>query len=161
MTFWNAARLADDLREGRVSEREKLRYLLLLVALHSLAGSGSASVVDALRSDRPGAALWPLLGFVIAVVGLVACFRANARGDGRHFLDRIYCLAVPVWIPVYVAYLAAAFALERLAGPMTPVDGSRPKLGPYLLWVLLLLAPAIVGFVRLRRYVARAAGTAP
>ena len=159
MTFWNAARLADDLREGRVSEKQKLYYLLVSFTLHALGGNDS--IVDALRSDRPGSAIWPVLGVAIIAATLIACYRVNSRGDGRHDLDRVYCLSVPVALPVYAAYLAAVFAFRRLAGPLTPADGSVPKLGPYLLWIALYFAPLIVIYARLRHYVARAAGATP
>jgi hypothetical protein len=54
MTLWNAGRLADELRAGRVPERDRLRYLLVGAVMGALLGR--SSLLDALRGGQAGAA---------------------------------------------------------------------------------------------------------
>ena len=84
--------LADALASGEVSEREKFQYLLVWAAV--------GIVLPARLGGWTG---WSQVrvAFLVAsllttTVGLLACFRANARGDDRAFLERYLCLSVPV-----------------------------------------------------------------
>ena len=91
MIVWNAGRLAEDLRAERVPSRDQLVYMLVALVLQTL--SGRASLLGAFSSGGGGlrAAFWPVVSLAIAAAGLLACFRANARG-GRPRLPRAYCL---------------------------------------------------------------------
>jgi hypothetical protein len=43
--------------------------------------------------------------------GVYVCYRANAAGDGRRFIERFICLAVPLTIWTFLAGIAVAAAL--------------------------------------------------
>ena len=47
-----------------------------------------------------------LVSLLISIVGLVACFRANAGRDNRAFLERYLCLSVPLGPVTYALYYA-------------------------------------------------------
>jgi hypothetical protein len=89
-------RLAEALAAGSLSEREKFHYLLVWTAVMAVVGPlvGTSLRWDRLRliSIAPG--------LLINLVGLLACFTANARGDNRAFLERYLCLSVPVGLVV-------------------------------------------------------------
>lgn len=152
MVLWRAKVLALDLRDGRVAERDKLGYLL--VGLLIKAVIGSASLLSAPRSL--GAALGILIVLSISIAGAIATFRANARGDGRQFLERYLCLAVPVGIQMYVGYGALASLLYLLTGWHAPTAGSN--LVSWAAWSLLYYGAILWFYFALRRHMAVAAG---
>ena len=157
MVLWNAGRLAADLRAGTVSEREKLHYLVATLVLQSL--TGRASLLAAVRA--PTAALWPALTLAGSFAGLLACYRANATGDGQCLVERLACLGVPVAVRVYVGYALAAWLAYVLTGlgPAGPTPaGGRVSLGAVLVWGGLYVGALVAFFGQLRRHVAAAAG---
>ena len=158
MIWWDAARLARDLRAERVTAREQLHYLLATLGLQTLVGR--ASLLAAVLPGGGGArvAFWPLLAFAAAAAGFVACFRANARGDGRAFLERVFCLGVPVGLRVLAGYVALGGLFLLAAGP---AGARRETFGPWLVWTLLYVGSLAAMFLMLRRYVALAAGATP
>ena len=92
----------------------------------------------------------------MCAAGIVACFRANQRGDGVRFIERIVCLALPVLVRWYVltlgVYYAAYFA-GGLAGWWTAAS-YHDSFGGFRLWAYVLVQALY--FAMLRRYVALA-----
>src|SRR5690242_21470685 len=148
MVLWKAQVLAEELREDRVSEREKLGYLLVGVVLQVLLGR--ASILAALRS--PAALLSSVVVLLLDVVGLVLVFRANAQGDGRQFVERYICLAVPLGIRMYALYAGLALALYVLTGLRAPIAGSR-SWAVWLAWWALYYGVPIWFFAAMRRWI--------
>ena len=89
-------RLADALAANSLSERDKFHYLVLWAVAGTLLGTGFGSW-NAWTWSR--VAYLAVLG-LITVLGLVVCFRANARGDNQSFLDRYVCLSALVGIVI-------------------------------------------------------------
>jgi hypothetical protein len=81
-------RLADALAANALSEREKFHYLLLWAVAGTLLSAGVGTWGPWTRSRVASLVLLA----VVTVFGLIICFRANARGDNRAFLERY------VWI---------------------------------------------------------------
>ena len=158
MIWWDAGRLAQELRAGRVSARDQLHYLLASLVLQTLSGRASLLAAVLPGGGGPRVAFWPLLTLAVAAAGFVACFRANARGDGRAFLERVVCLGLPVGLRVYAGYAALAGLFLLAAGP---TGARRETFGPWLVWSLLYVGALAATFLTLRRYVALAAGAAP
>jgi hypothetical protein len=99
--------LADALASGEVSEREKFQYLLVWAAVGILlpARLGGWTGWSHIRVAFLVASL------LITIVGLQACFRANARGDNRAFLERYLCLSVPLGIVTFGLYYGIYYGL--------------------------------------------------
>ena len=153
MVLWRAKVLALDLRYGRVPERDKLGYLLIGLVIQGLIGSVSRlGTVPSL-----GEALGTLLVLVISVGGTVAVFRVNARGDGRQFLERFLCLAVPVGVQMYVGYAVLALLVYIFIGGYSVVAGGN-TVASWVAWSLLYYGPLVWFYLALRRHVAVAAG---
>jgi hypothetical protein len=99
--------LADALASGEVSEREKFQYLLVWAAV--------GIVLPARLGGWTGwshvRVAFLVASLLITIVGLLACFRANARGDDRAFLERYLCLSVPVGIVTYGLYYGIYYGL--------------------------------------------------
>lgn len=146
--YLNPGRVAGALRRNELSERAKAGYLLAGVLLNGVLGS--TSIVQALT-------IWGLAystaSLLLTVIGTWMCFRANARGDNRLFVERYICVGFPILVQVYLVYLLlfyCAYAAFTLTGSVDGSDFSRLS-RPYTAaaWTAVLL----VYFVRLHHHV--------
>lgn len=115
MYLWNVKALATDLREKKISQREKLYYFLATVFFSSLTDFSG----DIFPHTRSLEALG--VGFFINIIGIVFCYMANNEGDNEEFIDRLVCLSVPIGIRTLVVTiivaLAAAFFAPMISFP--------------------------------------------
>ena len=110
--YWlRIAPLADDLREGKVPEGDKLGYVLGTAIIPLIVGR--PSIIPRLGT-MPGKISAVVL-VLVTVLGTIACFRTNRRGDGRNFIERFVSLGFPAtlrwllitYVLIYGFYLAA------------------------------------------------------
>lgn len=133
MYLWNADRLALALRDGRLTEADKAKYLIVGTLLGSLSAQpGLTGWGNAAGAARAAALLAVTLG------GVWLCYHANRRGDGRAFVERFICLMVPVYVRWLVLYYAAwmTLALVGLA-----VGRSNLPAAAFGGWYPLLMLP--------------------
>jgi hypothetical protein len=154
--LWRAGQLAAELRDGRLTETQKFHYVIAAAALHYTIGP--LSLLNGPKDTRTLVLL--LMAATLATLGLVWCFQANQRGDGRLFLERYLCLAVPTTIRTYAIgyglYYGLAAAAYGLLGESS-IQWLRDPWGvPVVFGALLLVAY----FATLRHYVVQASGTA-
>jgi len=115
--LFNPSLLARMLRDGALSERQKFN-----IVLFSLAVQSSDSFVGTFwgRSGRGNTRWYIALHLVMALIGTRFCFNANARGDDRNFIERFFCLGVPLslWLSLapYALDLAFYYGLYHLYG---------------------------------------------
>ena len=156
MRVWRAGQLADELREGRLSEQQKFQYVLTTTLLHYLVGPQSLAT-----GPRDARTVTVLAGSAaIALAGLLVCFRVNQHGDGRHFIERYMCLAVPCIVRTYtigyLLYYGLAIAVLLMAGqPGLAMFRDAWRL-PLVFGALLL----VTYFLVLRHYFGRASAPA-
>lgn len=147
MRLWRAKQLAMDLRDQRLSERDKLSYLIAGTILALVPSqSGIAEVYR-----RPGVLLVAVPFGIINVVGLLRFYRANARGDGQRVVERFALLAVPTWIRMIVLYFAIGILVYLRTG--TVPTGRRFTLGSWVAWDALALGVTIWFWAAMMRYV--------
>ena len=112
MYWWNVDSLADELKKGTLSEKEKMKYLLA----DSIATTAAIFLVSSVsRAASLMAILSAMAGVAIAVVSILLCFTANGGSNGRHFIERFVCLSWPVGIRVVVYMLLPLIVLVMLA----------------------------------------------
>jgi hypothetical protein len=111
MYCWNVSKLAEDLREGQVDEKERFKYFLATLIGWSVAGllflhSGRTFSTDGLIS----------IGLILAigVVGIILYYRVNKSGDNIDFIPRMICLGGPSGL-VFAAFGYSLSNLFRLA----------------------------------------------
>jgi hypothetical protein len=154
--LWRAGQLAAELRDGRLTETQKFHYVLAAAGLHYIVGP--LSLLSGPKDTRTLVLLG--LAATLATLGLVWCFQANQRGDGRLFLERYLCLAVPTTVRTYVIgyglYYSLAAAAYRLLGESSLQWFRDPWGVPVVFGAVLLVAY----FATLRYYVAQASSTA-
>ena len=67
---------------------------------------------DALSSIIPGSA--------ITLLGLIACFQANRRGDNQDFIARFFAISVPISVRLFMVtisiFLIEQIVIRTLAG---------------------------------------------
>lgn len=115
MYLWSVNRLVEDFRGERVTERQQLSYLLFSVVLYTLLMDAylNSFLLPELVSffDK----LMLPVSLTVAVAGTVLCFRVSPP-DGKGFLNRYYCIAVPVGVRVFVIALAGLIAWVLVSG---------------------------------------------
>jgi hypothetical protein len=111
MHFWNTQALAEELRNGRLTESGKLRYFLAWIALLLLGISGES------QRNQPAAEslINAFTAMAFVMIGVWFCFCANARGDGKDFIGRFVCLSFPEAVKLALATLALALTYGGLA----------------------------------------------
>ncbi|MEW6533882.1 MAG: hypothetical protein AB1473_23840 [Thermodesulfobacteriota bacterium] len=102
MYWWNAAKLAEDFREGRVDEKERFKYYLAtfvglnVVAWLFLNVSSSFTTANLISA---------LASLATTVIGITLCYRINKRGDNSDFIARMICLGWPASVSIAAAFL--------------------------------------------------------
>lgn len=134
MIFWNTQKLSDALREGRVTTAQSALYLAANVLIWSLLVELAAHV------QTPKNILDYVLTAVSissAIFGTWICYRANARGDNRDFIERYVCLSLPITVRVLVieiALLIVVFSAESTAGTLSD-QTTIPQMALYLVLI--------------------------
>lgn len=110
--YWlRVGKLAEDLREGRVTEKERFKYYLATFIAYGVAVQlfiylGGPFDVDRLISAA--------VNLTAAVTGIFFCYRINRSGDDSDFIPRMICLGWPVG--VWCVMLAGVCALFAASG---------------------------------------------
>lgn len=101
--FQPPQRVAIALRDNTLSEREKLNFVWMSIAIAAV--FGETSILSALaRPDVYELILWGIL-----IWGVAASFRANRRGDNQNFIERLLCLTTSLSIrPYLIGFVLAA-----------------------------------------------------
>ena len=108
--------LIEDLKQGNVSQREQFKYalafsiLMLLVAEPALSVGFEYSLIDFVST---------LSLLVVTVFGLMICFRANERADGKDFILRFFTIGLPVtvrFVAFFVVLVLLLMLIETIMG---------------------------------------------
>lgn len=93
--FWKVDRLAQDLIEGKVTQKEEFKYylffsiLILLVSDPLLCSTTNYTIYDSIM----------LLGnILITIIGTYITFKINSEGDNKEFITRSVVLGLPVLV---------------------------------------------------------------
>lgn len=107
MYFWNIQALADELKQGTLPQRERLRYFLVFLLLDALVALIEVPHDNAFY-------VMEVVHTVILLAGTYLCYQANQQGDQREFIDRYICLGLPIGLRLLVLYLLALVAFFLL-----------------------------------------------
>jgi len=91
MYFWNVKQLTEDLKEGKVSQKEKFKYFFVFMLLSSFV-SEFAVLIDEINRFS---VIEGLTVIFITMLGVVFCYRINVKGDNKEYIDRFICLSFP------------------------------------------------------------------
>jgi hypothetical protein len=166
MYLWRVDRLVEYFRNDQVTEREKLKYMILYGVLLAavpevgLWGAGSMGYEYTHMS-----AVGVLVGVVITILGTYYCYAKNRDGDNRDFITRIMCIGLPVTIRVIVLFLPAFVVLvilEQVYGIGTRTNEFGQSVS-YATWLDVLFAAVsyAVAYLYLAKKMAVVAQAAP
>jgi hypothetical protein len=117
MYWWNVSSLADDLKEGRIDDKERFRYFLATF----LAWSIAVPLYAYFSSPFEAVHLFSVIpNLLFACIGITTCYEFNRRGDNSDFIGRMICLGWPsairtiaLWLAVLSIFLVAVSPLSR------------------------------------------------
>jgi hypothetical protein len=135
--YWlNQSKLAEDLRAGRVDEKERFKYYLATVTTLSIVIPVFFYSVGPLGIDD---LIYLIVSAILGIIGIILCYRVNKSGDNTDFIPRMICLSWTVgilgvlmlilfsnafhdkprisWAPIYVVFFYGTvyFYLVRVA----------------------------------------------
>jgi hypothetical protein len=103
MYWWNVSKLAEDFRDGRVEERERLKYYLATSISWTL---GRLPILNSGSTFKMEHLIAAVLVVASTIIGIILCYRANKSGDNTDFIGRMVCLSWPIGIKVGVLFSA-------------------------------------------------------
>lgn len=117
MRLWSSELLEAELASGQVSEREKVKYLLLPMLLTTLAGGPVYLITPNYGPHQPPltwltSAASAILVTLVTFYGMRHVYRTNKKIDGLHFIERYAILS----LPVHVRFVALMLPLTVLLG---------------------------------------------
>ena len=114
MIIWRTKLLAKELASGTMSEYMKMKYLLVSTVLYLILGYFSIypePVINGLYYSE----------FVIVVIinmtGVYYCFKCNGGSQGKHYLERFICIAVPATLRCHLIFWGVFVLFFRLVEP--------------------------------------------
>jgi len=131
MYFWDYNALAHDLKNNKVTTREKLKYLIAIMIYVPTGIMGSnwipgvyrfiytvSNKILSLQNTRiPPLKIFhdynyftDILTIIVIIGGLALCYWINRKGDGKHFVERVMCLSIPITIRISI-YVLCVFLL--------------------------------------------------
>ena len=116
--FQSPQRVAIALRDDTLTEREKLNFLWVLIALSAIFGEDS--ILTDFWSLPSAYGLLLLAPWGIQVWGIIASYRVNRQGDNQNFVERFICLTVSLSIRVYLAYAVLLILISFLGSSLLP-----------------------------------------
>jgi hypothetical protein len=128
MYWWYVSKLAEDLREGRVTEKQRFNYFLATCATWVLAAqlfsyAGSALCAENLVSST--------MMLALTALGIALCYKINKGGDNADFVPRMICLGWPISIRVAVTYSAILLVFAVLISLGDAAVGSESFLSAF------------------------------
>jgi hypothetical protein len=129
--YWlNVSKLAEDLREGRVEEKDRFKYYLATSILWTL---GTQPFFYCGRRFNTWDLISAAVDVAIAIVGIILCYRANKSGDNNDFIGRMICLSWPITIKLaglFVPLMLIFLALVHIGAWTMGSDFDMAKDGP-------------------------------
>jgi len=111
MYFWKTAKLADDIKNNKVSEKSKMYYYLLLMSLSNIM---AYEFLIELSFDMAVVLSELLLTFLVIIIGTLITFNTNKGEDGVDYIARVVMLGLPISIKIIVLILALAIFLSEI-----------------------------------------------
>ena len=105
---WRVNSLVEDFRADKVSEKEKLKYMILFGIVIAITSSPIAwidskySIMDTINL---------IVSIVTTTFGTYYCYSKNKAGDNKDFITRFMCLGLPIGIRILVFAVPVGFLL--------------------------------------------------
>jgi len=109
--IWKTKNLISDLKEGKVSEKEKLKYVIFLGVAYAVLSDPAISIgIEYSAMD----AINLVLVVVLTVFGIIYAYKMNCKGDNTDFITRYTCLSIPIGTKIFCLALVAGILVGIL-----------------------------------------------
>lgn len=157
--FLNAEALAMELRNGTLSEHRAVKHLIASLVI---GGVGFEVPVRPALTGDGSSAVSEVLGFILSGVvcyyGIWLLHQVNAKGDGKEFFLRFSVLTLPVAVQLILLFAAIGAILLVVISAISSSLGAAGSMLAMLLLIGLILSAVAMYFLRMRKYLAIAAG---
>lgn len=152
MYLWNTDALAADLANGRLPERERIKYFLLYAVLTALAAEVSTYMG---QTPTLPALTYSALVVLTTLFGTIWLYRLNRAEAGQDFIGRLICLSVPIGVKLVALFILIGIPVALIQAGMTKI--APGQIGTT--WVDVILGASFLGlyFWRLARQIRRIA----
>ena len=99
MYYWNTKELADQIKEGSISEKEKKNYFIVMSIIVTLSGY---SFIGSEITNSVAIFVMILLDIVITIFGINITFNTNQGNEGSDYIARVTMLSLPILIKLFV-----------------------------------------------------------
>lgn len=130
MYLWNTKALATELRDGTLTERERMKYYLLSVTLCAVAMEAPLYSSEPVTPAFVATSIFSIIG---TAVGTYVTYRANRSGDDRDFIARSVCFFFPIGVRIAAAW-TAIYVTYQIVGSMIGGD-AFDQFNAYTTWV--------------------------
>lgn len=89
MYFWNISALAEDLKNEKVSQKDKMKYFLV-ISLDLFRINNTTFEIGIIGN------IYPFIEMIVIAIGVLLCYKVNRLGDNKEFVDRMVCLSWPI-----------------------------------------------------------------
>lgn len=160
--FYNAMGLANELRQGSVSEYRAVKHLAAAVIL----GGISFEIPITVGFEKSNIGLFGLVvsillyivAGVISYYGVWLTYQVNNKGDGKDFFLRFSTLTLPVGIQLVVLFFWVGVILIFLAYALASALGSAGTIITAIAFFIAMLSFLLLFFIRMRNCIAIASG---
>ena len=121
MYLWNVNKLVEDFKENKVTEKEKMKYLIVFGVVVTLATDPFISmgimysVMDVINT---------IAMLIMVVGGTYYCYVINRDADNRDYVSRSLCLGLPIVIRVFIFSIPLMMVIGFIEGAYsTAIEG--------------------------------------
>jgi hypothetical protein len=103
MYLWKIDSLVNDFKEGKVTQKEEFKYILLFGIMFTFLTSKFLYIDDIYNIYDTINSISIL---IITIIGTYYCYLVNSKGDNKDFMIRYMIIGLPVGIRIYlIAFL--------------------------------------------------------
>ncbi|PCK00312.1 MAG: hypothetical protein COA45_00585 [Zetaproteobacteria bacterium] len=122
MYFFRDKKLAKDLRNNAVTEKQTVFYFLVMSLFSTVAASGIVSFYMWSSRQYLTTVDYTYDAFVVIflILSLTACYKINSKGNNTNFITRYICLSLPITsktILFSILLVIPAFSYSLMTGP--------------------------------------------
>jgi hypothetical protein len=154
MYWWHIEPIKQQFASGGPSEPEKLKYLILTLALYVVFGELGYLAAEADPEAKVSLTDWvSSTAYLLAtIVGIYYCYRRNAAGDGRQFVERFICVGWPVSIRFFT-FILLGFVCIAVLGLYFAEDSFNAMMEMDSIWLLFTVFIGIIFYWYLGRHI--------
>ena len=100
--LWNTKTLSENLKNNELSQTDKFKYFFIIIVINTIIFEFSSGIED---YENIYLVVGSSLNVLITVFGLIFCYKTNQSGDNKEFIERYFCLSLPITIKLIVLFL--------------------------------------------------------